>query len=118
MEERIGCPDTWDEHGRRICCKGLEILEGSYRVEGRRSCVIWQPEDDSRQGHIGITLLKVECANSYGVRNLLTLMSPLINGKIHLRWVHMWRHWVQRKYGTTLWEDFDLDEKLECVGLN
>ena len=38
--------------------------------------------------------------------------APLVVGKLRLLWARMRGHWVQRKDGTTLWKDGDLDEKL------
>ena len=33
MEERIGGLDVWDKHGRKVICKGLDIIEDASRVE-------------------------------------------------------------------------------------
>ena len=60
MEERIDGLDIWDDHGHRVSCKGLEILEESSHAEEKRRCVIWYHDYDSRQGPVGFTLLQVK----------------------------------------------------------
>ena len=41
MEERICSLDVWDDRGRRVICKGLEMLEEKFHVVERRSCVVF-----------------------------------------------------------------------------
>ena len=71
MEERIGSHDIWDNHGCRLSCKVLEIIEDTSHVEQGRRCVIWEHDHDSRQGPIGHTLLPVDDDRSEGVRDFL-----------------------------------------------
>ena len=42
-----------------------------------------------------------------------SLAAPLAVGKLRSRWVWIQIQWVQRKYGTMLWEDGDLAEKFK-----
>ena len=46
------------------------------------------------------------------------IVSPLMVGKLRSRWAQMWGQWLQWKNGTTMWEDGDLDGKLEVAGLH
>ena len=71
MESCIGVLNIWDKHGHWVSCKRLHILEGVYHVEEIHLCIIWQHEDQSRQGHIGRTILQVEDDRSNGIRDLL-----------------------------------------------
>ena len=70
-EERVCGLDIWDKHFCRVSCKVLEMLEDAYHVEERKNCVVWYHQDDSKQGHIGRKLLKVEDERSDGVHDLL-----------------------------------------------
>ena len=72
MEECVGGLAIWGEHGRRVSCKGLDILRYSYHEEERCRFVVWYNEDDSRNGPIGPRILKVEDYRSDGVRALLS----------------------------------------------
>ena len=60
MEELIGVLDIWDDPGRKVSCKVLEILEDASHLKEIRSCKIWQNQDGIRKGPIVFTLLKVE----------------------------------------------------------
>ena len=41
IEGRIVSLGIWDEHGCRVSCKGLDIIEKTLHVVERRNCVIW-----------------------------------------------------------------------------
>ena len=41
MEDFIGGLYVWDDNGRMVSCKGLEILEDDFNAVVRRSCVVW-----------------------------------------------------------------------------
>ena len=40
-EDCIGGLDIWDENGRKVSCKGLQMLEGDFCVVERHICVLW-----------------------------------------------------------------------------
>ena len=40
MEERIGGRDVWDEHGRRVIFKCLDMLEDNSHAVKRHICVV------------------------------------------------------------------------------
>ena len=37
MDKYIDGLDIWDEHGHRVICKGLEMIEKNFHVVERRS---------------------------------------------------------------------------------
>ena len=71
MKQRISGLDIWYKHVYSVIFKGLYMLQESSHVQDIRSCVIWQYEDENRQGPIGCTLLQVDDDRSYGVRDFL-----------------------------------------------
>ena len=80
MEQCIGDLDIWDEHGCRVSCKDLEMLNDAYHAQERRRFVVWYNSDESMQGTIGCTILQVEDDKSNGVYDLLDA-----NGTNHSR---------------------------------
>ena len=40
MEEHIGGLDVWDEHGRRVSCMGLDMLEDDFHAVEMYSFVV------------------------------------------------------------------------------
>ena len=71
MEEWIGGLDIWDQHGHRVSCKVLEILEDAFRAVEICSCVVWQHEEEGKQLPIGRTLLNIEDNRSDIVRDFM-----------------------------------------------
>ena len=70
MKNCIGSIDIWDNHGCRVICKGLDIIEYYYHVEEILRCVVWQHEDEISQDNIGCRIFQVEYDRNYGAHDL------------------------------------------------
>ena len=71
MEERIGGRDVWDEHGRRVSFKCLDMLEDNSHAVKRHICVVQQQMEESMQGPIYFTILQVDGDRVDGIRDFL-----------------------------------------------
>ena len=76
--ERIGGIYVWNKHERRVSCKGLDMIEDALHKAERRSDVVWYHEEESRQGPIDCTILKLEDDRSDGVHDLPDTLGRII----------------------------------------
>ena len=57
MEDHIGVLDVWDEHGRWVRCKGLEMLQCVFETLESIISIICEPIEDISQDMVSHTIL-------------------------------------------------------------